>query len=264
MTARKRTPPIHRPPGAKRAASAPAPRLALAALALLVAFAPARALRAPLPQEIENRRLPSSSTSERLAAPDVLSPFSLSISAHAGDLREVLEAGRRQFIEAGPDRYLHVALTPPRGADARSISAPSGLRVVDADLYFADGETLKEASLLLRTTRGRKNAIEQLVAHLGSPEFEAVLPGNLDLALGWRTPRGYLVASFTDLPIVHVSAFSNDPTDLMAGSSIVLFEGLSAYADRLHAGAPRGQVESELREILDWYDVAREVLRPAR
>ena len=237
-------------------------RLAAAALAALTIALPM--LGAPSPKAPERAITGEILAPEKLQSGELLAPFALSLGASPERTGREPLPRRGRYLSAGNDSYLHVALRPESAMRHDVLPAPEGLSVVDADLYFADGERLTEASLLVMTRIGRKNAIDRLVAHLGPPEFETNLPGNRDFAIGWRRGEGYLLASFTDLPLFKINAFEDRPDDLLAGSSIVLYEGLSIYASRVASGEAPAVCAEELREIVDWVGMARETLRPRR
>ena len=226
--------------------------LVLPALAAPSRLAPERALDLDLPESVA---LPDG---------DLLAPFDLVLGGAPDGIEARPLSREGRYLSAGDDSYLHVALRPRSAEEYDVLPAPEGLSVVDADLYYAGGERLTEASLLVMTRIGKKSAIDRLIALLGAPEFAINLPGNTDLAIGWRRGRGYLLASFTDLPIFKISAFEDRPDDLLAGSSIVLYEGLSIYATRVEAGEPPADCAAELREIVDWVGMARDTLRPRR
>lgn len=238
-------------------------RMPRAAILALVLAGTLPMLGAPIPKAPERAIKSRAQVPEEIGKSALLAPFALSLGASPERMHDPLPR-RGRYLSAGDDRYLHVALRPESASAHDVLPAPAGLSVVDADLYFADGERLTEASLLVMTRIGRKNAIDRLVAHLGPPEFETNLPGNRDLAIGWRRGEGYLLASFTDLPVFKISAFEDRPDDLLAGSSIVLYEGLSIYATRVASGEAPAICAEELREIVDWVGMARDTLRPHR
>lgn len=194
---------------------------------------------------------------------DALSPFSLSLALTPEEVVRRLGSRPYEILGERNDRYLHVSV-PELPAATSALPSPEGLRVLDAHLFFAGGRTLTEASLSASCPAGKRQAIERLIGMLGEPEFETVLPGNLELALGWRLDASFLVVSFTDEEVFRINAFRNDPGDLRAGSAMVLFEGLSLYARRVQAGHPRAETEEDFLEVLGWYGVAREVLNDAR
>ena len=193
---------------------------------------------------------------------DPLAPFHLSLDIAKADLARLATIGDRERLKSGPDTYEHLSLAGP-GGDARALPAPSGMTVVAGDFYFKGGERLVEASLLLRTDAGTESAIGALERELGVPVFEVVLPGALDLVLGWRTGDGFVLASFTDLDVFRVSAFRGDEEDLVSGSQIVLFEGLADYAKRLAGGTSADELVHELMKVVTWVAVARGRLEPA-
>lgn len=195
---------------------------------------------------------------------DLLAPFRLTLGRAPEAQTSVPRNAQRQTLIAGPARYVRIGLGATTDAKEGVLPAPKGLDVLDADLYFADGRALTEVSMLVAATRGRDAGIEVLVGALGPPEFETVLPGNDDIALGWRASDGFVLATFTDLPVFRVNAFSNQPEDLMAGASMVLFEGLAHYAARLEDGESRDALDRQLLELMDWVEMARGALRPRR
>lgn len=239
--------------------SALRPALALAALALLAA-APASA--GPL-RERDAGDL--SALGERLPVgpDDPLAPFHFQLDGTPDALRELSDVGGRERLKAGPDTYEHVTLRTP-AAGKSALPAPVGLSVVAGDFYFANGTRLVDVSLLLRAELGNDRAIDELVRCYGEPVFEVVLPGALDMILGWRTHTGFVLASFSDIEVFRVSVFRDEANDLLAGSQLVLFEGLSDYAQRLAAGTSAEELSRSLMKIVTWVAVARGKLEPVR
>ncbi len=206
--------------------------IAMSAAALLPAQA---ASSAPAPADdlaaIERhlRALPS----------DPLAAFQLSLGVSRSELAGLLPVRTAGRLKAGPDTYDHLALHV--GARKASLERAGGLSIVDGDFFFVSPGPLVEATLAVRATGGTERAIETLERALGTPEFEVVLPGALDLVLGWRAPGGYVIATFGDIDLFHLSAFPERPDDLVAGTQIVLFEGFATYARKIEAGSPRAR-----------------------
>jgi hypothetical protein len=224
---------------------------------LLLAFVSAAgagvsdALRAPTePLPLEAVRTP---------VVEGLSAFQLRLGATPEEIEARLGGERLGFVAAGPDRYLHLALQD--GAQ-RPSACPAGLDVLDGDLYFLGGRSLIEASLFVSAPAGSRGAIDTMIAELGEPDFEVLLPGSLGLSIGWRSKQSYVLAFFTDLPVFRLNAFQPNPDDLLAGSSLVLFEALDHFADRVAAGVPAREAERDLRDVVAWVDMAREKLQP--
>ncbi|MDQ7006404.1 MAG: hypothetical protein Q9Q40_04165 [Acidobacteriota bacterium] len=194
-----------------------------------------------------------------------LAPFHLALGATYRDVERMATLQRRGRLRARDDVYLHASLRRQRG-DGDLLPAPDGLRVLDGDLFFHQGSdtALVEATLLVEATISRETAITTLEAWLGTPSFEVLLPGALNLALGWQTPRGYLLATFSDLQIFQISAFSDRPADLMAGSQIVLFEGLNDYSRDRAEGLNEAELSARLDEVVRWVESARRALRRVR
>ena len=197
---------------------------------------------------------------------DPLSPFRLSLGASYEAVREVVGLRRQGRLGARGDIYVHAALEKVRESGTPLLPAPEGLRVVDGDLFFHQGgkSPLMEASLLVKATFTTDRAITVLEQWLGKPDFEVVLPGSMNLAVGWRTPGAYLLATFSDLDVFQLSAFCDQPSDLLAGSQIVLFEGLSQYSRQVDAGVPPAETRDRLEEVVRWVETARKALHVVR
>lgn len=197
---------------------------------------------------------------------DPLSPFRLSLGASYESVREAIGLRRRGRLGARGDIYVHAALKKAGASETPLLPAPEGLRVVDGDLFFHQGGSspLMEASLLVEATFTTDRAITVLKQWLGTPDFEVVLPGSMNLAVGWRTPGAYLLATFSDLKVFQLSAFCDQPSDLMAGSQIVLFEGLSQYSRQVNAGLPQAETRDRLEEVVRWVEAARQALHVVR
>jgi len=186
-------------------------------------------------------------------------PFSLvGLEADAGPVvaRRNFDAERGGFVRAGDDVYLHM----PVPLSTERPPMVGNIQLLEGDLYFADGEKLVEATFLADAIDGRESAINSLERQMGSPDFEVVLPGALGLVLGWKSAGEYLLCSFTDMSVFQISAFPDDPEDLMAGSQIVLYEGLAAYARRMDAGDSPQDSAEELLRIVRWVAMARSIL----
>ncbi|MBP7146665.1 MAG: hypothetical protein KBD01_03905 [Acidobacteria bacterium] len=241
----------HVPTGLRRAAS-----LAVAGI-LALSSAGATATRPAGPEGPDLRR-------ELAASPahdsDPLAPFQLSLGIDLQELERSTSARVEGRLRANEDQYVHVVLPSAGPGDASVLPAPTELAVLDGDFYFHNGAKLEEAVFVIEATLGSEQAIRALERWLGEPEFEIVLPGALDLIVGWRTPNGCMVATFNDLPVFRVSVFRNDPDDLMAGSQIVMFEGLTRYAERLAAGDSPSVLMAELMKAVNWAAMARSII----
>ncbi len=216
-------------------------------------------------------------TGHRLAVPDLhalarkvreapldpLALFHLELGTSPRRTAAVARLRAPERLAAGETRYVHYALAPLSGRPG-ALPAPEGITVVDGDLFYAgtgrDEARLVEASLVLEAPAGREAALDLLVSRLGQPEFEVVMPGALHLMIGWRTPRGYVLATFDDLPVFRVSVFADEEEDLLVGSQIVLYEGLADYAERLEAGEPAGDLLRRLVNLVLWVGMARDSL----
>ncbi len=193
-----------------------------------------------------------------------LAPFRISLGASIGELRQIVSLPSTGRVQARDDIYLHAALTERRAElEGGVLPAPSGLRVLDGDFYFHPEEDgLVQVSLLIEATSTTEHAIDQLEGWLGAAEFEIVLPGSLNLIIGWKTPGGYLMGTFSDLAIFQLSAFPDEPADLLAGSQIVLYEGLANFSRGLADGAPESELLPELERVVRWVESTRSVLEP--
>lgn len=232
-----------------------------AAVALFVALAaalPSWATRIGVPA------LPSlyASAGELSEAPsDPLAPFRLSLNSPIAALKKVATVDVQGYLRAQDDVYLHVAL--PSSTEAASLlPCELGIDVLDGDFFYQDGAHLMEASLLARDARGNEHALDTLQRTFGKPDFEVVLPGALNLVVGFRTRDGFLLCTFDDLPFFRISAFRNDPKDLMAGSQMLLFEGLSDYSQRLRRGESQTSLMQALMNVVTQAGMARSLLKP--
>lgn len=195
---------------------------------------------------------------------DLLSPFSLTLNKPLTAQTAVPASAEHQTLSSGVARYVRVGLKLQDAGPRSVLPAPQGLEVLDANLYFAEGRALTEVGMLVAAQEGIDRGLERLVSALGAPDFQTTLPGNQDLVVGWRAAEGYVLATFTDLPVFRLNAFADAPEDLMAGASIVLFEGIADYALRVEQGESRVVLDRELRELMDWVEMARGSLRPRR
>lgn len=219
---------------------------------------PAHAVSSSFPQ------LPSlySYESQLSEAPaDPLLPFQLTLGSSVQALQKVARVDVQGYLRAKDDVYLHVTL-PGMTESLSALPSEAGLDVLEGDFFFEGGKQLVEASLLVRDERGHEHAIDALQRQLGRPEFEVVLPGALNLVVGFRTGEGFLLCTFDDLPFFRISAFRNDPQDLMAGSQMLLFEGLADYASRLRAGESQGELMRALLSVVTQASMARSLLKP--
>lgn len=193
---------------------------------------------------------------------DPLSLFHASLELTAAKVSSSLNPGPSRQLAAGPDTYLH--LTLPALSETQLFEVPSGLTLRAGDFFFLDGRILVEASLLAETPGRPEGALEVIQEKLGRPVFDVSIPGSGQRMVGWQLSRGYLITSFDGQPFFRISAFRDDPLDLLAGSQIVLFEGLHDYAQRLAEGAPPREVARELMRVVLWVAAARTSLTPLR
>lgn len=233
----------------------------LATIALLVAVAaasPSWATRVGVPA-LPSLYVEADELSE--APADPLAPFRLSLDSPIAALKKVASVDVQGYLRAKDDVYLHVAL--PSSTETTSL-LPSelGIDVLDGDFFYQDGAHLMEASLLARDSRGNEHALETLQRTFGKPDFEVVLPGALNLVVGFRTRDGFLLCTFDDLPFFRICAFRNDPKDLMAGSQMLLFEGLSDYSQRLRRGESQTSLMQALMNVVTQAGMARSLLKP--
>ena len=234
-------------------------------LVLLALAAPAGVARAATTAPLVNLPPAPADIALRLPADpvDPLGPFHLSLGASPAELAQVVGVEDAERLKAGPDTYHHFATPPLGGDDAGELPAPDGLSVLAAD-FFVGGERLVEASLVVQATLGRTHALQALRRQLGEPDFDVVLPGALDMVVGWRTADGCLLAWFSDLEFFRVSVFRADAHDLLAGAQVVLYDGLLSYSQKLAAGAPASQIAGDLMKVVTWVAMARASLEPVR
>ncbi|GAB4373864.1 MAG: hypothetical protein Kow0062_11320 [Acidobacteriota bacterium] len=157
--------------------------------------------------------------------------------------------------------YLQIALAPRRQATRGVLPSPTGLLVLEADLYFAEETRLTEASLLVLAEAGRRDGLLALEREFGRPAFRARLPGDGDLVVGWRAGRALALARVTDLDVIHLTLSLDDPDDAVAGPTTLLFEGLETYARRRETQGATAELEIEVRRLLDWVELARSAVR---
>ena len=195
---------------------------------------------------------------------DPLSPFHLSLAATFDDLSALARVPQTDRLQARDDVYLHASLRERSDELAGGVlPAPAGLRVLDGDLFFLQGGPgVVQASLLVEATATREGAITAIEDWLGRSDFEIVLPGSLNLVIGWRTPGGYLMGTFSDLSIFQLSAFPDEPSDLLAGSQIVLYEGLAEYSRGIADGQSESDLLPALERIVRWVEATRSILEP--
>lgn len=238
-------------------------RSAATAAAAVVVLSIAAALGATAPDALTGTALDLRVLEERLLEDtrDPLSAFQLSLGADRGQLEKALPVRAAGRFKAGPDTYDHMALR----VNAKNQPAPtSGLAIIDGDFFFLARGPMVEATLAVHALDGAEQAIVTLERALGKPEYEVVLPGALDLVVGWRAPGGYLIATFGEGAVFHLSAFPELPNDLVAGSQIVLYEGFADYARKLESGTPVQAIAGELLDVVRWVTTAREKLQPVR
>ncbi len=193
-----------------------------------------------------------------------LSPFHLALGSSVAEVAEVVDVPAPDTLQARDERYLFTNLNQPLEELAGGVlPAPSGLRVLDGELYFQQKHSaLVQASLIVEATASTETAIKTLEDWLGDADFEIVLPGSLNLVIGWRTPAGYLMGTFSDLSIFQLSAFPDRPADLLAGSQIVLYEGLANYSRGLAEGATASDLLPALERVVRWVEATRGILEP--
>ena len=229
--------------------------------AAVLAVTPAAATPVRAPHAVPDLRELAGKVREAPLDPLALFHLELGISPERTSAVARLRAPER--LAAGPTRYVHYALAPIQGGDT-VLPAPGGITVLDGDLFFLRAghhdQRLVEASLVLESPAGREAALDLLISHLGQPRFEVVMPGALHLVIGWRTERGYVLATFDDLPVFRLSVFADAEDDLLVGSQIVLWEGLADYAERLAAGEPSGELLRRLVNLVLWVGMARDSL----
>jgi hypothetical protein len=189
--------------------------------------------------------------------------FRLILGSSLAQTSETVPLHVEQQLEARETRYVHAAFKGrEKVAAAPGMPAPQGLSVLGADLFFVGGNELIETSMLLRADTGKEQAIDELERRWGTPDFEVVLPGSLTMIVGWRGPASYALATFSDLQVFELSIFEDRPEDLIAGTQIVLYEGLLRCAEQLDAGQSPDDVMPQLMEIVRWVEDARRVIRP--
>jgi hypothetical protein len=208
---------------------------------------PSRPLLAPLPDEPE----------------ELAGAFRLMLGSSLAQTSETVPLEVEQRLQARETRYVHAAFTQRDGRRSQgAMSAPQGLQVLGADLFFSDRDELIETSMLLESDTSAEDAIDELERRWGPADFEIVLPGSLSFVVGWRGPSSYALATFSDLPVFELSIFEDRPEDLLTGTQIVLFEGLRRCSKQLDAGQSPEEVLPELMEIVRWVEDARQVIRP--
>lgn len=236
-------------------------RLSTAALLLLPGLVMAGS--SPPAVGVGDRRLDDQLAQLSQAPADPLIPFRLELHGPIQRLKDLADVTVQGYLRAKDDVYLHVAL-PPNAELDRTLPCDIDFDVLEGDFYYHNGIRLVEASLLARDRRGNEHALDALQRALGKPEFEVVLPGALSLVVGFRTSQGFLLGTFDDLPIFRLSAFSNDPADIMAGSQMLVFEGLSDYSARLAAGESQKSLLQSLMNVVNQAGMARNLIKNGR
>jgi hypothetical protein len=202
---------------------------------------------------------------EEMATPSILAPFRLSLGDSLESVSSRLPRATRRGLRADEARYVELGLASD-GSDTGSatgpLPSPAGTRVIEANLYFDSAETLIEASLVVELEHESDRVLLELKRLLGRPHFEVVLPGGVDTLVGWQASDGYLIGSFSDVPLFQLSAFRHEPDDLLTGSYLLLFEALADYSAGLDAGAPPGRLLRDLLEIVEWVEQARKLIEP--
>ncbi len=243
----------------------PVRRLLLVGTVAAALFLPAaRASTSPFPES--GTALDLLAVESRLpeAPRDPLVPFHLHLSASIADVRRVTSAQIRGELRTERSRYVHLGLEAADALDDAAFRGPAGLPVLDGDFFFQDGELLVEASFLVESPGGADEGREVLRRTLGDPSFRVQLPNGTTELIGWRTVDGYLIATFSDLPIFRVSAFPDRRADVFAGSQILLFEGLQRFHDRLAAGESASSLLGDLMRVFAGATSARSELERIR
>lgn len=223
----------------------------------LAARSPLPATGATLDRVALELRLPESPR-------DPLVPFHLHLRASIAEVRRVTAAEVRGELRADRDRYVHLGLEASGALDDAAFRGPAGLPVLDGDFFFHDGRLLVEASFLVESPGGPGEGREALRRTLGDPSFSVELPNGGTELVGWRAGDGYLIATFSDLPLFRVSAFPDRRADLFAGSQILLFEGLQRFHDRLAAGDSLSSLIDDLMRVFAGANSARSQLERVR
>ncbi len=239
-------------------------RVALSLLAVLLAVAPLFATVSEL--GAKERPLGLSELAEVIDGVEdgPLAAFRLDFATSYESIRHIAPMRATGRLKAGQDIYVHAGLLSETRDRRDLLPAPPGVRVLDGDLFFLGGESLVEVTLLLEATQTREVALESLERSFGKAAFEVVLPGSLNLLVGWQVDGALLLATFSDLPVFQLSAVPERPDDLLAGSQLVLFEGLRRYSEQRESGLADADSLADLEEVVRWVRTARETLRPIR
>jgi hypothetical protein len=189
--------------------------------------------------------------------------FRLILGSSVAQTSQTMPLDVMQELSAKQTSYVHAAYRGGEQATEHGgMRAPHGLSVLGADLFFTGTDELIETSLLVRADDGTESAIDELERRWGVPDFEVVLPGSLTMVVGWKGPHSYALATFSDLSVFELSIFEDRPEDLLAGTQIVLYEGLLRCSRQLDAGQSPDDVMPQLMEIVRWVEDARRVIRP--
>ncbi len=188
---------------------------------------------------------------------DPLTPFHLGLGATMSDVTRVTSAEVRGELRSNRERYVHLGMSAAASLDEAAFRGPSGLPVLDGDFFFHDGQKLVEATFLLESPAGADEARDAMRRSLGQPSFSVTLPAGGAELVGWRTGQGYVLATFSDLPVFRVSVFPDRRADVFAGSQILLFEGLQRFHDRLAAGDAPSALLDELMRVFSGANSAR-------
>lgn len=191
------------------------------------------------------------------AARDPLEPFHLQLGATISEVERVTSAEVRGEFRSNRERYVHLGMTAADALGSASFRGPAGLPVLDGDFFFHDGQALVEATFLLESLGGADEARAALGRYLGPPVFSVALPGGATELVGWRSGKGYVLATFSDLPVFRVSVFPDRRADVFAGSQILLFEGLQRFHDRLAAGDAPSRLLDDLMRVFSGANSAR-------
>lgn len=236
--------------------------LALAACALtLTVTASSHVLGVPCPppgsgtEETTFPTLPEQPT-------DLLSAFRLILGSTPAEAGAAVAFQSQDELRARATRYVHAAVSGEAGAGGSM--APEGMQVLGADLFFLEGERLIETSMVLQSDTSPLDAIERLESRWGAAEFAVVMPGSMHMIVGWKGHRSYAIGSFTDLPVFELSVFEEQPEDLLAGTQLILYEGLRRYARQLDEGNSPQDALPELLEVVRWVENARSLIEPRR
>jgi hypothetical protein len=198
------------------------------------------------------------------AALDPLAPFHLQLGATMSEVSRVTSAEVRGELRSNREHYVHLGMTAADSLGVAAFRGPADLPVLDGDFFFHDGEKLVEATFLLEAPAGSDEAQEAMRRCLGQPSFTVTLPAGGAELVGWQSGPGYVIATFSDLPVFRVSVFPDCRADVFAGSQILLFEGLKRFQDRLAAGDAPSALLDELMRVFTGANSARSQVERVR